>query len=351
MPRKRELDRYVSVFVDRYGKERFRFRRDKVSIYLPPPGSAEYRAAYGKAMHGFGAIDRVREKSVGDLVAKFYRTVAFRRGGEGWQRTMRQSIEPFREEFANHLVRHFKPSHIDEILAKRFEKRVVKGKTIGGSAAAERLREMLMRLFNLAIKLEWINGNPVTHSDPIRHKGPGYYPWNETDIAKYRERWPVGTMARLALELMLWTGSRRSDAHRMPFPVGGRLVLKAAKTGKEINLPVAPALQAAIDAMPETGETLIVTQHGKPYSRAGLGNKVREWCDKAGLPQCTSHGIRKALARRAADLKVGQQGLKALGQWSQDREVAVYVESANRKQLSEDALSEVIAWELGANID
>ena len=150
---------------------------------------------------------------------------------------------------------------------------------------------------------------------------------------------------------MLWTGARRGDAYRMPPPVDGRMVLKAAKTGKEINLPVAPALQEAIDAMPAIGETLLRSEQGKSFTQAGLGNKVREWCDKAGLPQCTSHGIRKALARRAADLKVGQQGLKALGQWSQDREVAVYVESANRKQLSEDALSEVIAWEQEANID
>lgn len=352
MPRKRKLDPYVSTFVDRGGKERFRFRRGRVSLYLPPIGTAEYRKAYSDALNGTGGLTRARDKSISDLIARFYRTVPFRRTSEGWQRTMRQSIEPFREEYGDDMVATFRPKDIDVILAARFEQRIVDGKKVGGSSSAERLREMLMRLFNLAIRLEWISANPVMLSEPIKHQGDGFYAWNEADIAKYRERWPVGTKARLAMELMLWTGARRGNAHVMKQPVGGRIKEVAVKTKKDINVPVAPRLQAAIDAMPEgsTGETLIVTEFGKPFSAAGFGNKMREWCDLAGLPQCTAHGLRKALTRRAAQLRVGQQGLKALGQWSQDREVAVYAESADRVQLAEDALAEVVAWEQEANI-
>jgi integrase len=118
-------------------------------------------------------------------------------------------------------------------------------------------------------------------------------------------------------------------------------------------MQVAPALQAAIDAMPaaEIGsETLIVTSHGKPFSAAGFGNKVREWCDAAGLPKCTSHGLRKALARRAADIGTSQQGIKSLGQWSGDEEVKTYVETANRSRLADSALAEVAEWERTSNV-
>lgn len=354
MPRKRELDPYVSAFIDRTGKERFRFRRGKVSIYLPPPGSAEYAGAYAKAKTGAGVMDHVKPGTISDLIARFYRTVPFRRVSPDWQRTMRQSIEPFREEFGDHLVSSFRPKDIDVIVAKRFEKRVVNGRKFGGSSSAERLREMLLRLFTLARKLEWIATNPVELSETTKHKGPGFYPWNEQDITAYRAKHPLGTKARLAMELMLWTGSRRSDAHMMPPPVNGRFVKDAAKTGKRIDLPVAPALAAALDAMPEgsTGaDALIITQHGKPYTRNGLTHKMREWCDQAGLPQCTAHGLRKALTRRSAELGTSQQGLKALGQWSQDREVAIYAASANQKRLADDALAQVIEWERMANID
>jgi hypothetical protein len=38
----------------------------------------------------------------------------------------------------------------------------------------------------------------------------------------------------------------------------------------------------------------LLSEHGKPYSRKGFGNKFRQWCDEAGLPQCSAHGLRKA---------------------------------------------------------
>lgn len=353
MPRKRALDKWVTSFVDKAGKERFRFRRGKVALYLPPPGSKEYQAAYSKAKGEAGVIDKAKPRSVNDLVAHFYRTVPFRRTSEAWQKTMRQSIEPFREEYGGDMVEHFRPKDIDKILEDRFEKRVVGGKAFGGSASAERLREMLMRLFRLAVKLEWRTDNPVALSEPVKHEGEGFYPWEEEDIAAYRKRWPMGTKARLAMELMLWTGARRSDAHLMPHPKDGRFKKIAAKNAKDINLPVAPALQAAIDAMPpdQLGkDALIVTEFGKPFSRAGFGNKMRYWCDQAGLPQCTAHGLRKALARRSAERGASQQELKAIGQWSGDDEVRTYTESVNRAKLATSALDAVIEWERESNI-
>jgi integrase len=352
MPRKRELDPYVSSFVDRTGKERFRFRRGKISLYLPPPGSKEYKAAYAKAKGEAGVIGKVVEGTVNDLVSRFYRTVQFRRTSEGWQQTMRQSIEPFREEYGGDRVEHFRPKDIDKILEDRFEQSVNdKGKKVGGSASAERLREMLMRLFKLAVKLEWIERNPVEQSEPVRHDGPGFHPWEEDDIAAFRARWPLGTKPRLAMELMLWTGARRSDAHLMPRPKGGRFRWRAAKTGKLVEMTVAPQLQAAIDAMPELGEqAMIVTEFGKPFSRAGFGNWFGDRCRDAGLEGRTAHGLRKALTRRAAQRNVSQQGLKALGQWENDEEVRTYTESVNRNRLAEEAITAVVEWELNENI-
>jgi integrase len=354
MPRKRELDPYVSSFVDKAGKERFRFRRGKVSVYMPPPGSKEYKAAYAKAKGEAGVIGKVVEGTINDLVSRFYRTVQFRRTSEAWQKTMRQAIEPFREEYGNDRVEHFRPKDIDKILEDRFEQSINdKGKKVGGSASAERLREMLMRLFKLAKKLEWRSDNPVELSEPVRHGGEGFHPWDEGDIAAYRERWPLGTKARLAMELMLWTGARRSDAHLMAPPKGGLFMWRAAKTGKMVAMPVAPQLQAAIDAMPEgtIGDgALILTEFGKPFSRAGFGNWFGDRCRDAGLKQRSAHGLRKALTRRAADLNVSQQGLKALGQWENDEEVRIYAGSANRNRMAEEALAAVVAWEQETNI-
>lgn len=353
MARKRKLDPFVSAFIDIRGKERFRFRRAGVSRYLPPPGSPEYKAEYALATANAPKIERAAPKSIADLVARYYRSVEFVQTGAHWQATMKASIEPFRERAGAIPVADFKPRHIERELADKLKQTVVKGRKFGGTAAAVRLHEMLGRLFKFAVDLEWIDENPVKKVKPPKHKVKGFYGWTEADIKAFRARWPLGAKARMAMELMLWTGARRGDAHLMPRPVNGRFVKDAAKTGKEMNLPVAPPLLAAIEAMPESElgkDTLIVTAFGKPFSRAGFGNKMREWCDAAGLPQCTAHGLRKALATRAADRGVSQQGIKALGQWESDDEARLYTQNANKIRMAEDALMAVVAWERETNI-
>jgi len=345
MPRKRKLDRYVSVFVDRHGKERFRFRRDGVSLYLPPPGSQAYRDRYNEALNGVRIV-RARPGTFNELVSKFYQSTEFRKAGPSWQATMRQYIETVRSELGDDAVVNFRPKDINRLIADRMVKRQVGKRVHGGTASAERLREVLLRLFEFAVVEEMRGDNPVIKSTKVDHRGDGFYAWTERDIAQFRARWPLGTKPRLAMELMLWTGSRRGNAHTMPPPVDGRFRTIAVKTGKEIDLHVAPALQAAIAAMDKVGTaTLIETSFGKPYTAAGFGNWFKAQCLTAGLPKCTAHGLRKALTRRAADLNVSQQSLKALGQWTGDREVAVYADTANRKRLAGGALDQVAEWE------
>ena len=44
-----------------------------------------------------------------------------------------------------------------------------------------------------------------------------------------------------------------------------------------------------------------MTAFGKSFTANGFGNKMREWCDEAGLPECTSHGLRKLCLVRLAE--------------------------------------------------
>ena len=62
-----------------------------------------------------------------------------------------------------------------------------------------------------------------------------------------------------------------------------------------------PELQAAIDVGPCGNLTFLVTAHGKPFTTAGFGNRMRKWCDAAGLKDCSAHGLRKAGACIAAE--------------------------------------------------
>jgi integrase len=355
MKRRRKLPRYVSAFIDRHGRERFRFRRTgyQTHYFRTYPGTSEFRAEYANCLAN-GALtpgaSRVRPGTIDDLVGRFYQTTTFTNAGADKQRSNRGIIESFRAEFGSDQVCNFGFAHIEAILQVRAVKRREGKRWIGGPVAARNLHKQLKRLFKLAVKLGWIERNPAELAEGVKApRTGGYYAWTEEDIAQFQQRHPLGTKARLAQEILLWTWQRRGDA-RLFGPkhlIAGKIKYRQAKTGKDIWLPAAPQLLAAIKAMPSIGiDTFVVTEFGKSFSKAGFGNWFRDRCDEAGLPQCTAHGLRKAAARRAAEVGATQSGLKAVGGWSGDAEVAIYTATAEQEKLAAETLGRVISWDL-----
>lgn len=357
MAKRRKLPRYVSAFNDRHGKERFRFRRSGfLPCYLPPPGSPEFREAYAAAMAGrMERAPRHKPKSIDDLCERFYRSGTFHKAGEMRRARARGIIESFRSEFGKHQVGNFRFDHIETILQTKAPKRydAELKRQVGGLVAAENLRKELRRLFAYAVKLEWIASSPVDKAEGVKQERGGYHTLTEDEIAQFRAHWAIGTKARAALEIGLWTWARKGDVNTFgpDHLKGGRVKYTQAKTGKTLWLPAAPQMLAAIRALPAIGtKTFIVSHFGKPFTAAGFGNKMREWFDAAGLPHCSSHSIRKAGARRAAEIGATNQQLKAVGGWSGDKEVATYTADADQAGMAADILERVIAWDQSANI-
>lgn len=354
MARKRKLDKGVTIFIDRHGKERTRFRLKGLSCYLPNPATPEYREAYKQALRGIvPRTQRTQPRTVGDLIQRFYASNRFNaKAGEGWKRTVKQSLEPFRHEARDVMVEDLTFEHIEEALRRRAVPRLVEGRKFGGPAATVRFREQLIRIFDYAIKLGWIADNPAKHAElPVAKDGKGFHIWTAAEVEKFQERHPVGTKARLVMEIAFWVGLRRGDIAKLTAANirKGRIVTSASKTGKGVDMMISPDLQAALDAMPEREGPLVVTEYGKPFSTAGLGNWFRDRCNEAGLPHCSLHGLRKSMATELADAGATQQELKAFGQWSNDAEVSVYAAGANQKMLADRAIRRVIERRTSSN--
>jgi integrase len=349
MVRKRKLPEGVTAVIDRHGRERFRYRRKGLDFYLKAhPQTREGQAIIKQAEQGImPRKSRVVPRSMGDLFERFYASARFNRGGDKWRQIVRATLEEFRHEARDIPVSDFTDGHVETILSRRAKQTVVGGKKRGGPAAAERLHEQLMRLFDFAQnKLRWIDHNPAREADsPVGRRKGGYHIWTREEIERFQERHSLGTKPRLAMEIAFWTGLRRGDVARFgPDNIkGGRVSTVASKTTKDVDVILAPELKVAIEAMPEVGkDTFLVTGYGKPFTDAGLGNWFRERCNEAGLPHCSMHGLRKALATIAADEGATQQQLKALGQWSNDSEVATYTAAANQRKLADAAIQMVI---------
>ncbi|WP_419825145.1 tyrosine-type recombinase/integrase [Sphingomonas sp.] len=350
----------VSSFTDRHGKLRWRWRKTGFATYYfrNPPDTAGFKEELAACEAGApirAGEGRCIPRSVADLVSRYYGSTNFNRGGLDDQRRRRLLIESFRHPFADDLVTNFRWDHIEAILAERAKKTVKDGRAVGGPFAAQSLRKQLRRLFSYAKRLDWIADNPVDDAERVHApKTTGFYSWSEEDIAKYQARHPLGTRARLALEIMLWTGQRRGDARLLgPEQLkNGQINYRQGKTGTDLWLPAAPQLLEAIGAMQRVGfKTFLVTEYGKPFSRAGFGNKMREWCDEAGLPQCTAHGLRKAMARRLAESGESQQSIKSVGGWKADAEVTTYTAGADQRRLASAAIGRLSNADLANRAD
>ena len=135
-------------------------------------------------------------------------------------------------------------------------------------------------------------------------KTKGHHTWTDEEIAQYRAYWPLGTQQRLVMEFALETASRRGEVVRLgPQHVrNGRIRIERTHGSEDVDMPMSPELQAACDAMPKVHLTYIVTAHGKPRSKYGLGNDFAKWATEAGLPaRCRLHGLKKGGMRRLAE--------------------------------------------------
>ena len=76
-----------------------------------------------------------------------------------------------------------------------------------------------------------------------------------------------------------------------------------------------------------------MTEFRRPLSKAGFGNKFRQWCNEAGLLLSSAHGGSNAVAENGRTTSE----LKAIFGWRSDKEAERYTQAADRKRLGSGA--------------
>jgi integrase len=353
---KRWLPEHVSRFADRHGKWRYRYRRKGYATYYFKAefGTEGFRQELRACEDGLAApaieagADRIKPGTFDDLITRYYRSPDFLDPGDRTRVVYRNAIEKWRRtvgknrmRFGEIPVRDLQAQHVEKMMAAMLPHRT----------SANMLRKRLRALMNYAVRLGMATTNPVINTRPFKVEGSGFHTWTEDEITTYQNTHAIGTKARLALDLMLWTGQRGGDARVMgPAQVREkRLQVTQEKTGAVVSLPILAPLAESILATPSGALVFLLSEHGKPYSAKGFGNKFRQWCDEAGLPQCSAHGLRKAAARRFAEAGCSNQQIKSWTGHTTDSEVARYTAAADQKTLS-DAAGEMLMANLRARV-
>ena len=115
--------------------------------------------------------------------------------------------------------------------------------------------------------------DPTAGLKATQAKTDGHPPWPVEWCDKFRAYWPVGTCERLDFDLLFWTGLRASDAVSVgrPHIKDGKLVIRAIKNRRRVPIPIAPELQASLDAAPTGDLTFLV----------GAPDCICLWCPRS----------------------------------------------------------------------
>ena len=311
-------------------------RRGCPNIPLPGlPWSPEFMAAYETALNGQGrrreiGASRTQPGSVSALVVKFYRSAEWAGLASSTQITYRGILERFRAEHGDKPVALLQRENVRTILARK----------AATPHAANNLRKLIRLLMRFAIEEGWRRDDPTIEVRVVKVRSDGFYTWTEDDIAAFKRRWAVGTKQRLAMELALNTGQRRSDLVRMgkQHIRNGRILVTQQKTNTKLAIRIHGDLQAVLDSTPSGHLTFLTTAYGQLFTPTGFGGWFRAACDSAGLPKrCSAHGLRKAACRRLAEAGRSANVIAAIGHRTL-KEVARYTTAADHERLADTAI-------------
>jgi integrase len=337
---------YIHEYQDRHGRIRRYFRRGRIKIALPGlPGSEEFMAAYQDALaqHAAGApsigAGRTGEGTIDALAVAYYRSSDYLALGDATRATYRGEIERLRVEHGEKRVSRLERQHVAKIVAEKHRQ--------GGPQAANNRLRTLRLLMRCAAELGWRQDDPTIGVRNVRTSSPGFHSWTEAEIEAFEARWPIGTRARLAFALLLYTAQRRGDVVSMgrQHIRAGAIAVRQHKTGAELQIPLHPDLARILEAAPRDHLTYLTTGAGKPFTAAGFGNWFRECCNDAGLPHCSAHGLRKACARRLAEAGCSAHQIAAVTGHKTLKEVERYTRAAEQKRLAQDAIAAVSGTE------
>jgi integrase/recombinase XerD len=326
--------------VDARGNVRWYFRssgKPKVRLH-GEPGSEAFALAYFAARNGEPAPATHRTGPARGTFAYIVRHYLTSRDFKALDRKLTQRPRELLLETLVEKIGHL-PAMIDPMTIRQG----VKDRTY---AQGKDFLAALRAVYRLACDDGLVPSDPTAGIRRKPNVTEGHRTWTAEDCAAYEKRWPLGTQARTAYAIGLYTAQRISDAVKIgrPHERDGRLRFTQAKNAGRrpvvIDVPIAPPLRAALDAWQGKGLTYLETAYGQPFATGkGLQNKFREWCREAGVhPDCSFHGLRKATAARMAEAGCTPHQIMAVLGHSTHQQAATYTAKAQRAGLADDAM-------------
>lgn len=311
-----------------------------------PHDHPDFLHAYAEARAKAPAATKRRTRRPGTVAAMAdacQRTAAWQALSQGYRRLMILHLSAIEADGEEALIGDLRRRHIEADLSP-----------LTPAVARNRLKAWRL-ICRHALAVELIHDDPSAHVRPPRMPAQsGIDGWTDDELARFEERWPVGTMARARYELLLWTGAAVSDAVRLGRGMvdrDGVLTYRRQKTDVAGHIPWSGALpdfasawggrratmHAALE--PFAGQMLFLPARGKQRSAKAMVNDVREDARAAGVEK-SAHGLRVTRSRLLHEAGATQLQAKAWLAHLSDVEASHYSREADRRRAVMGAATE-----------
>jgi integrase len=197
----------------------------------------------------------------------------------------------------------------------------------------------------------------------------GWIPWTDEDMAAYRNRFPLGTEARLMLDILAYTMLRVGDASRFGPPHLKKMVQQMAfqiATEKSqgrttVTVPIHPDFAESLRAGRASGiigeEVFVGKRVGgrngriEPMTKKSWANKFKKYAVMAGInePKKSCHGVRKTRAEAAAYAECTEAQMMAMFGWTDPKMPAHYIAKAKRDKLGASGMEKLVSFDNSQN--
>lgn len=201
--------------------------------------------------------------------------------------------------------------------------------------------QIMSILMNFAVDRGYRAESPVRNIKKLK-LGTGSNPWSFLDLQRFRRVAPLDLQYIVAGAF--FTGQRQQDLIDMNWSQleGGGIVIKQAKTGEEVFIPIHPLFMKILDAMNHNdrdASTPVFRQaNGGRWDKRNLISQIRRYTKAAKLDGITFHGLRKSATASLADAGCSERQIMSITGHKTSAMVSKYLGGSTTKKRAQRAI-------------
>ena len=344
MPKKLPL--YVTRERSRHGKWVWQYRiggRGKRIRIIGEFGTDEWKQSYNDAVNG---VDRKQPKattasgSFAGRIDEYRKSTAFTQG-------LKESTQKSRGAIFDRMIEKSPKASLGNLTTLA----IIKTMDAKTPNSANNFLRAIKHFFKWAHERGHVTENPAKQISKRHVLTDGHHTWTSAEIEQFRKHHEIGSMARLAFEVLHHTGLRVSDAvdfgpHQLE---NGIFEVETNKTGRIAYIPCPKELMAVVMQTPKANVAVLGVENppyirshfNRAYSAKSFPQRFRKWCDNAKInKRCSSHGLRKKRAVIKAEEGATAHDLMSFFAWDSIAEAERYTREADRRRIAINSVKE-----------